>query len=76
VDRYIVWPGQALGYKIGQLEILALRASAEARLGTGFDLRAFHDVVLAEGAVSLDTLSRLVTAWIDGGGGPPVAASA
>lgn len=75
VDRYIVWPGQALGYKIGQLEILALRASAEARLGAAFDLPAFHDVVLAEGAVSLDTLSRVVTAWVDGGG-PPGAPSA
>lgn len=78
VDRYIVWPGQALGYKVGQLEILSLRASAEARLGAAFDLRAFHDVVLAEGAVSLDTLSRIVTAWLDGGGGSldPASASA
>ncbi len=68
VDRYIVWPGQALGYKLGQLEILRLRAEATDRLGSRFDIRAFHDVALAEGAVSLETLSRVVHAWLDRGG--------
>ena len=76
VDRYIVWPGQALGYKVGQLEILALRATARARLGAAFDVRAFHDVVLAEGAVSLETLARIVSAWLGRGGGPPASGSA
>jgi len=64
VDRYIVWPGQALAYKIGQLEILRLRADARERLGDAFDIRAFHDTVLGAGAVSLTTLGRMVEAWI------------
>ena len=64
VDRYIVWPGQALAYKIGQLEILRLRDEAKARLGAGFDIKAFHDTVLGSGAVSLPALRGLVEAWI------------
>jgi uncharacterized protein (DUF885 family) len=64
VDRYIVWPGQALAYKIGQLEILRLRAEAEERLGRGFDIKGFHDAVLGSGAVSLTTLGQLVEQWI------------
>jgi len=64
IDRYIVWPGQALAYKVGQLEILRLREDARTRLGDRFDLRAFHDEVLAHGAVPLPTLDRLVTAWV------------
>jgi uncharacterized protein (DUF885 family) len=63
VDRYIVWPGQALAYKTGQLEILRLREAAASRLGAAFDLRAFHDVALGSGAVSLPTLAATVDAW-------------
>ncbi len=66
VDRYIAWPGQALAYKIGQREILRLRAMAQARLGSSFDIRAFHDVVLGSGAVGLVTLAGIVEAWLDG----------
>ncbi|HTR51544.1 MAG TPA: DUF885 domain-containing protein, partial [Kofleriaceae bacterium] len=64
VDRYIGWPGQALGYKVGQLEILRLRAEAEAALGAKFDLKAFHEVVLGAGAVTLPVLEQRVRAWI------------
>ncbi len=64
VDRYIAWPGQALSYKLGQLEILRLRAEAEVQLGDPFDIRAFHDVVLGSGAVGLGTLDLIVRAWI------------
>jgi uncharacterized protein (DUF885 family) len=64
-DRYIVWPGQALGYKIGQLEILALRAKAEKELGDRFDIRAFHDAILGGGAMPLDLLDARIDAWIE-----------
>jgi uncharacterized protein (DUF885 family) len=64
VDRYITWPGQALAYKVGQLEILALRDEARRRLGDQFDIRAFHDVVLRDGAVTLPVLRRQVEAFI------------
>ena len=66
VDRYIAWPGQALAYKIGELEIRRLRADAERRLGARFDLRAFHDALLGAGAVSLPVLRAQIDSWVVG----------
>ena len=63
-DRYICWPGQALTYKTGQREIERLRREMEARDGSGFDLRAFHDAVLGHGSLPLATLSRELPNWL------------
>ncbi|MDQ3674608.1 MAG: DUF885 domain-containing protein, partial [Gemmatimonadota bacterium] len=64
VDRYIAWPGQAIAYKTGQMKIRALRTEAERELGSKFDVRAFHDVVLGSGSVPLTVLEENVRMWI------------
>ncbi len=64
VERYIVWPGQALGYKLGQLHISALRARAQQELGAKFDVREFHSQVLRDGAVPMDVLTTKLDRWI------------
>ena len=65
VERYIVWPGQALGYKVGQLRITALRAKAQQRLGAAFDVKEFHSQVLRDGALPLAVLEAKIDRWID-----------
>lgn len=64
-DRYMVWPAQALGYKIGQLEILKLRQYAKDQLGDRFDLRGFHDEVLSGGALPMDVLGARIRGWVE-----------
>jgi uncharacterized protein (DUF885 family) len=66
VDRYISWPGQALAYLIGRREIQRLRSVTQERLGADFDVRAFHGVVLGNGAVPLDVLEEIVSGWAPG----------
>ena len=63
VERYMVWPGQALGYKVGQLRIAALRREAERRQGAAFDIRAFHAEVLRDGSLPLDVLEAKLARW-------------
>jgi uncharacterized protein (DUF885 family) len=63
-DRYIVWPGQALSYKVGQLTLLRLRDKAREALGDKFDIRGFHDEILGGGALPLDVLEERIDAWI------------
>jgi uncharacterized protein (DUF885 family) len=74
VDRYIAHPGEALGYKLGQLRIASLRTEAQTALSERFDVRAFHDAVLENGALPLGVLERQVRRWIAAQATPPVPA--
>ncbi len=65
VDRYIGWPGQACSYMLGRIAIDDIRARAETRLGDRFDIRAFHDEVLAAGSIPLESLRRTIDAWAE-----------
>jgi uncharacterized protein (DUF885 family) len=66
VDRYISWPGQAVAYKIGELEIRELRRKAEETFAARFDVREFHEVVLANGGIPLSVLRANIEAWLSG----------
>ena len=65
VERYMAWPGQALGYKLGMLQFVELRRDAEASLGERFDVKAFHDVVLLPGARPMSIVKDDVAQWIN-----------
>ncbi len=65
IDRYIIWPAQALGYMVGEQEIFALRAEAQRKLGPAFDIREFHDLILSHGAVPMPVLEDEVHRWIE-----------
>jgi len=67
-ERYIVWPGQACSYMIGQLKILELREKAKAALGPKFSIKEFHNLVLRGGSMPLDVLAQEVDHWIAAGG--------
>jgi uncharacterized protein (DUF885 family) len=64
IDRYIVWPGQALGYKLGELKIMELKAKARAALGPKFDIRKFHNALIDDGPMPLDVLEQRIDEWI------------
>ena len=64
-DRYIAWPGQALSYKIGELKIRELRTNAESQMGSGFDIREFHEIVLEQGTVTLPILERRIRTYMN-----------
>ena len=64
IDRYIAWPGQALAYKVGQLKFRELRQRAQKEMGSRFDIRDFHDVVLRNGRLPLDLLEEQVNEYI------------
>jgi uncharacterized protein (DUF885 family) len=66
IERYMVWPGQALSYKLGSLKILELRARAQQAMGAKFSYPEFHEVVLGDGTLSLPILEAQVDRWIDG----------
>ena len=68
VDRYLAWPAQALGYKLGELTILDIRAKAKERLGPRFDIRKFHDAILEEGHLPMGILRERMNAWVAGQG--------
>jgi uncharacterized protein (DUF885 family) len=68
IERYIVWPGQALAYKVGMIKILELREKAQQSLGDKYDIRQFHNVILKNGAVPMSILERLVDEYIEKGG--------
>ncbi|MBE7181709.1 MAG: DUF885 domain-containing protein, partial [Terriglobus roseus] len=70
-DRYIAWPAQALGYKMGQLKFIELRERARTKLGPKFKLSDYHDLVIDSGALPMDILEQRVDAWIAAGGGKP-----
>jgi uncharacterized protein (DUF885 family) len=65
IDRYIGWPGQATGYKMGEIEIIRMRRAAEEQLGDDFDIRAFHDAVLSDGAIPLPVLKQKIYRWVE-----------
>lgn len=71
INRYLVQPGQASSYKMGQLRLLALRQKARDQLGDRFDIRAFHDLILGNGAMPMTVVGQAVDAWIAAGGGDP-----
>ena len=64
VDRYLVWPGQATAYKVGEQKILALRHHAETELGARFDIRRFHNAVIDHGGLPLTVLDQVIEDWI------------
>ena len=64
IDRYYSQPGQALSYMVGELKIIELRDRARAKLGEGFDIRQFHQVIIDQGALPLEVLERVVDDWI------------
>ncbi|HEX6573153.1 MAG TPA: DUF885 family protein, partial [Steroidobacteraceae bacterium] len=64
IERYVVWPGQATSYKVGQLALLRMREEAERALAPKFDLREFHEVVLMNGAMPLAVLEETVREWV------------
>jgi uncharacterized protein (DUF885 family) len=65
INRYISWPGQALAYKIGEIKIKEMRRKAEVALGENFDIRAFHDMVLSNGTVTLSILEKMNERFIE-----------
>jgi len=76
VDRYISWPGQAVAYKIGEIEVRALRAKAEQALGPRFNVREFHDALLENGGIPLSVLRSNIEAWISAQSGSDISGSA